>query len=590
MSEQSATGRLPDFLESFENLTTHFDEHFGELGSNERGDTFLDLALKVISLTEESQDFPLLRPSEKKSHDGGVDLFTAVTADGRILCAQSKYKIRSREQFDSIISKFYDYETSLRPPKPQPTLLPEPDDVVSQLPIPTFAIATSSKLEGIVARYQQSTLASREYYQQLLNQKRLFIVDGPRILNLLQSLYKKTHLIPANISLRSRSGWLACDNVWFGTVAGTDLVNIYAQHGDAVFFENIRDFLGTTSGKVVTTRSTVNQEIIRTISTEPGKMLARNNGITFRATDVTISDDIAEMSMAAIVNGCQTTMCLVHCAPVSAECLVQVKVVRTVDAWDIAKAANYQNPVTRVDLDLARYLRPQLVRRAALTLGYAIESEVSESASSVLNSIYRTKIDYEELKLLALGLFSRRPNNLFEGNYTELRGDILERLYDLDGGEEAIFSVLLMLLKESRIALSICETTYAGEEYAPLFRRFYSDDKPRYRVYFAIAAIAALLRDDLSDRSDDPDEEFERTKRFLACAREALENRSAEYQDAFLLTFQAIADWVLDIQVGKPESEIAQSMYNKISTTAFSSLFRKIRMRLDSDNRRRSRL
>jgi hypothetical protein len=147
-----------------------------------------------------------------------------------------------------------------------------------------------------------------------------------------------------------------------------------------------------------------------------------------------------------------------------------------------------------------------------------------------------------------------------------------------------------MLLKESRIALSICETTYAGEEYAPLFRRFYSDDKPRYRVYFAIAAIAALLRDDLSDRSNDPDEEFERTKLFLACAREALENRSAEYHDAFLLTFQAISDWVLDIQVGKPESEIAQSMYNKISTTAFSSLFRKIRMRLDSDNRRRSRL
>jgi hypothetical protein len=51
--------------------------------------------------------------------------------------------------------------------------------------------------------------------------------------------------------------------------------------------------------------------------------------------------------MAAIVNGCQTTMCLVQCAPVSRECFVQVKVVATKDAWDIAKAANYQNPVTR---------------------------------------------------------------------------------------------------------------------------------------------------------------------------------------------------------------------------------------------------
>jgi hypothetical protein len=588
MFNQVSTERLPNFLESFENLTTHFDEHFGDLGSNERGDTFLDLALKVISLTEEGQDFPALQLSAKKSYDGGVDLFTSETSDGRILCAQSKYKIRGKEQFDNILSKFYDYETSLQPPESQLTLWSLPDDVDYRVPIPTFAIATSSKLEVIVRRYEQSTLTSREYYRKLLNQKRLFIIDGPRILTLLQNLYKKTHLIPSNMSLRSRNGWLTCDNVWFGTVAGADLVDLYSQHGDSLFFENIRDFLGTTSGKVVTTRSTVNQEIISTVSTEPGKMLARNNGITFRATDVRITDDFAELSMAAIVNGCQTTMCLVHCAPVSAECLVQVKVVRTTDAWDIAKAANYQNPVTRVDLDLARYLRPQLVRRVAMALGYAVESEVSVSASSVLNAIYRTKIDYEELKLLALGLFSRKPNNLFEGNYTELRGDILERLYDLESGEETVFAVLLMLLKESRVALRICEYTYSGEEYAPLFRRFYDDDKPRYRVYFAIAAIAALLRDDLSDRSNNPDKEFERTNWFLARAHEALENRSHDYHDAFVLTFQAIADWVLDIQVGKPEMEIAQNMYNKISTTAFSSLFRKILMRMDADNRRRS--
>ncbi len=204
--------------------------------------------------------------------------------------------------------------------------------------------------------------------------------------------------------------------------------------------------------------------------------------------------------MAAIVNGCQTTMCLVHCAPVSEHCSIQVKIVKTSDAWDIAKAANYQNQVTRVDLDLARYLRPQLVRKIALTLGYAVDTETSVSASSVLNTIYQTKIDYDELKVLVLGLFSRKPNNLFEGNYAELRGDILERLYDESGGDEAVLSVLLLLLKESRVALKLCEDTYSGAEYAPLFRRFYTDDKPRYRIYFAIAALCALLRDDISER------------------------------------------------------------------------------------------
>jgi len=378
--------------------------------------------------------------------------------------------------------------------------------------------------------------------------------------------------------------------VFLGAVSGADLVELYHEHGDALFFENIRDFLGTTSGKVVTTRSTVNEEIIKTIKNDPGKMLARNNGITFRASAVAIkADGGAELSMAAIVNGCQTTMCLVHCAPVSELCLVQVKVVRTRDAWDIAKAANYQNQVTRVDLDLARYLRPQLVRRVAVTLGYAVETETSVSASSVLNTIYRTKVDYDELKVLVLGLFSRKPNNLFEGNYAELRGDILEKLYDQKDGDEAVFSVLLLLLKESRVALSLCESTYSGEEYAPLFRRFYTDDKPRYRVYFAIAALCALLRDDLSERSTDTSVELQRTNRFLASSRKELENNPSAYHDAFLLTFQAIADNVLDIPVGKPDSEIAQSMYTKISTTAFSSLFKKLLMRMDAEKKKNQR-
>ncbi len=81
MSDQNTRDHLPEFLESFENLTAHFDEHFGDRGSNERGDTFLDLALKAISLTQEGQEFPALQPSDKKTHDGGVDLFTAETSE-----------------------------------------------------------------------------------------------------------------------------------------------------------------------------------------------------------------------------------------------------------------------------------------------------------------------------------------------------------------------------------------------------------------------------------------------------------------------------------------------------------------------------
>src|SRR6266496_2482329 len=50
--------------------------------------------------------------------------------------------------------------------------------------------------------------------------------------------------------------------------------------GDALFFENIRDFLGVTSQER-TGRKTPNKEIIKTVTTEADKMLSRNNGIVF---------------------------------------------------------------------------------------------------------------------------------------------------------------------------------------------------------------------------------------------------------------------------------------------------------------------
>jgi hypothetical protein len=88
-------------------------------------------------------------------------------------------------------------------------------------------------------------------------------------------------------------------------------VSLYERHGDGLFFENIRDFLGTGT---TSSRDTVNSKIIETIIEAPAKMLERNNGITMRAHSVRQLDDkTIEIDGAAIVNGCQTTMCLVHC-------------------------------------------------------------------------------------------------------------------------------------------------------------------------------------------------------------------------------------------------------------------------------------
>jgi hypothetical protein len=230
-------------------------------------------------------------------------------------------------------------------------------------------------------------------------------------------------------------------------------------------------------------------------------------------------------------------------------------------------------------------LRPQLVRRVATELGYAVAAESIDNASAVLSTIYQHKVDYEELKLLVLGIFSRVPSNLFEANYAELRGDLLEELYNQDRGDEKVFSVLLLMLKEGRIALDRCAATYSGEEYAPLFKRFFEDNRPRYRVYLTVVAMCSLQRQDLSSRSAETALELERTNAFLGEAKKILENDPHCFGDVFLLAFQAMADSILDTPPGRTENEIAQGMYHKISSTSFSSMYKKVLMRIDADRR-----
>lgn len=58
---------------------------------------------------------------------------------------------------------------------------------------------------------------------------------------------------------------------YYGQIAGTDLGLLWEKYGRRLFTENIRNFLGV---------STVNDEIIKTIKTDPENFIYFNNGIT----------------------------------------------------------------------------------------------------------------------------------------------------------------------------------------------------------------------------------------------------------------------------------------------------------------------
>ena len=59
---------------------------------------------------------------------------------------------------------------------------------------------------------------------------------------------------------------------------------LYDQFGDALFLENIREFLGVLGQK--NSLTDVNREILETLEEDPVNFLAKNNGITFRASQV----------------------------------------------------------------------------------------------------------------------------------------------------------------------------------------------------------------------------------------------------------------------------------------------------------------
>jgi hypothetical protein len=81
------------------------------------------------------------------------------------------------------------------------------------------------------------------------------------------------------------------ENVYLGIISSQQLKKLYEEFGDALFFENVRDFIDPGKSKVQVGRTTPNLEIIRTVQHEPAALLSRNNGIVFRAEKIVSRDE-----------------------------------------------------------------------------------------------------------------------------------------------------------------------------------------------------------------------------------------------------------------------------------------------------------
>jgi hypothetical protein len=577
---QNNVQELPYFLRSYEDLRQHLDTELEKTSSSvDKGFVFAKFASQVIPLSEYGSDFDNIELNSKKSRDGGIDLYAQSNDASKILYGQSKVTIRQVDDIDLIISKFKDfYEKNHKSKNLVQLSFEAPKSDSTRQPTILFLIVSLSKVtDRIIMEFEKSKRPSRTFYDKLKSENRIFILDGPKILPLVQAAYRKMHVLPSNIRLKLVQPPLVHENVYIGVISSQELKSCYDQFGDALFFENIREFLGFAKAKSQQ-KTNVNGAILHTAENEPDKMLARNNGITFRASKIDLVDDqTLFLHVGSIVNGCQTTVCIVNASEQNS--YIVVKVVETPEFWDITKAANYQNRVEQIDLEIAKYIRPSLAKRAAKNLGLQIESNTEKSIFDVFDSIYNDRITYEEVYYLFLGLFSKKLGNVLKADYLRLRRyELLEEFSEQDPDGEKTFPILFELCKLAQLAQKTAEETYnRNKTYKNMFKRFWYDNKSDYRsIFIILAAFGSIDAESLYIYESDS---FTDISQFLEKVRAVIEGDKEKYIRYYLYAFEATAIFLLSSN--KDEVERLRTMYDDIRNANFDNLYASLRIIAD---------
>ncbi|MGW2147209.1 AIPR family protein [Nonomuraea bangladeshensis] len=565
---------LPTWLRNYEAFSAHLDEELADENPHNKGLRFVNFAhalLPRVPMVSIFEDFEL---NDKLSHDKGVDILTAQNDAGQQLFAQSKYRIRRVDEIDAILSKFESFEAEhvAQSGYEQPALFEDPSANPPSRPV--YLIVTASNLSTLMERFRKTRRSSRPFYDRLIKEDRLVLADGGELLLTLQSIYRKSFEVPSRIVLHAE-GWLDVGTVHLGVISGAELIRLYDEHGDGLFFENIRSFLGLERNQ---DRESVNRRILKTVEELPEKMLERNNGITIRSSRVIRQNSNLILQNASIVNGCQTTMCIVQQRDnISDNLLVAVKVVESVDLWEVAHSANYQNRVRQIDLDLAKYLRPQLVQRAAARMGISVEPDSSHGVTDLIATISDTQVTYDETRALYKGIFSERPTNIFDNNYNKLLTGVLDVLYEREDAADRVFSALFVISGASRKGREAVSRIFAESENL-YFQRF---KKPIYSSYISLLAAGAVASTNLAERLREPNDEAMRLLGFVESVRNVIDTDVDIFIESYLTAYEILSEiGFASITEDAGDAHLSKGLYNKISTTPYETFYNTLCMRL----------
>ncbi len=425
--------------------------------------------------------------------------------------------------------------------------------------------------------YIKSSRPSVNFYQNLVASNRIKIIDGEFLYKLFLEEYLKEYAIPQKVEFNSNEKLVNKKNVFVGIISASDLIKIYNKSGKGIFFENVRDFLGLDARN---SALDINNEIFNTALKEPEKMLERNNGITFKADSLDYENETVILQNAGIINGYQTTMCIVTANPLD-NCFIPVKIVLAdpENSSKVAKTANNQNKIEKINLELSEYLRPQLVKMSLAEVGLKInDKENPISASSIASSICQQRIFYSDLRYLFIGLFSYMPRNIFISNYAYIKFDDVGAAYPSLENKKYLVSVLGNILTVANQVFESLKEEYPSESNSQeskakignIFNRFYVDAKG-YKSYLIVFAICCLLDIDNEQQFKEKD-----VKKLLERTKEIVENSRHEFEEALKKSFKAIAISMISRSTSKErelDKEIKQNLFKYLERTEFSSFY-----------------
>ncbi len=589
---------LPDFLSSYIQFRQHIEQLYEDASNVEKGRFFANLVKDTLNSHE---DFFGLEATlnAKETYDEGVDIFwrnSENQTDMRndIFC-QCKFKIKGKDELDNVISKFKSIEEKEsnqvgdKNSVEQLNLLSKDTtqgktNKISQKV--KYIIVTLWQLDSIVNNYENSYRPSLEFYHKILQENRLEVIDGNKLYEYFLSGYQKEYATPQEVRFKSDEKLIGKSNVYVGIISATDLIEIYNKSRNGIFFENVRDFLGMGSKD---SSFDINSEIYKTARDEPVKMIERNNGITFKASSINYEGEYVVLKNAGIINGCQTTLCIYKAEP-NHDCFVPVKIVITNDeqnSSDIARTANTQNRIDKINLELSDFIRPQLVKLSLAEIGLDLyDDEASKSAPFIAAVISKQKIFKSDLRFLFIGLFSASPRNIFKSDYANIRFEEIRSIFQSADKKKSLNSLLARLIICSNNAFERLRYTYPPEsknvdlrtpeeKIGKVFNRFYIDQKG-YKSYLTVLSIYCLLKVE-----DEKKIKTLKIDELVRSIENIVESRSEELEIALQKVFKSVAMSVInhfsekgkDFESKDLDNEVSQYLSQYVTSTSLAAYY-----------------